>query len=374
MPTLTCGGMRFLHYHQDPKDKSLETLIRRGLELGIDHIETARGYGTSEEQLGEVLPLLPRDEVLVQTKVGPKASPREFRKTVELSLKTLKLDYLDLLTLHGINNREILEWCLKPRGCLSEILKMQKEGLCRFVGFSTHANLPIILEMIDTGAMQYVNIHWYYVQQVNWPAILAATRQDMGVFIISPNDKGGKLYAPSEKLKRLCKPLTPMQFNDLWCLVPDEIHTLSIGASCAEDFDEHIEGFRRYEERASMTAPIAKRIEAEMRTVLGDDWFDRWHVGLPDHREVPGLVNVREILRLWNFAKSRDMSEYGKMRYNLLGNGGHWFPGTTAGTFNEKKLSTSIRNSPFADRIPGVLREAHAMMAEQPLQRLTGGD
>ena len=40
----------------------------------------------------------------------------------------------------------------------------------------------------------------------------------MGVFIISPNDKGGKLYEPPPKLTELCAPLTPMQFNDLYCL------------------------------------------------------------------------------------------------------------------------------------------------------------
>jgi predicted aldo/keto reductase-like oxidoreductase len=38
-----------------------------------------------------------------------------------------------------------------------------------------------------------VNVHWYYVNDLNWPSIEEATRQDMGVFIISPSDKGGKL-------------------------------------------------------------------------------------------------------------------------------------------------------------------------------------
>lgn len=373
MPVLTCGGMRFLHYHEEKSRDGLEKLIHRSMELGVNHIETARGYGTSEEQLGAVLPHLPRDEILVQTKVGPKESPKEYREAVELSLSTLKLDHVDLLTLHGINNREVLDWCIRPGGCLEEILKLQKEGFCRFVGFSTHGTLPIIVEMIETGAMQYVNLHWYFVQRVNWPAILAAARQDMGVFIISPNDKGGKLYEPSEKLKQLCEPLSPMRFNDLWCLVPNEVHTLSIGASCAEDFDEHIEALKDYEQRETITEPIARRLESEMRTILGNDWFDRWHVGLPHFEEVPGEINVREILRLWNFAKSLDMVEYGKMRYNLLGTAGHWFPGKPAAGFKDKRIAACLRHSPFADRIPDILRDAHDMMADQPVKRLTEG-
>ena len=40
----------------------------------MNHIETARGYGSSEYQLGFILPSFPRDEIMVQTKIGPKES------------------------------------------------------------------------------------------------------------------------------------------------------------------------------------------------------------------------------------------------------------------------------------------------------------
>ena len=53
---------------------NLEATIHRAVELGINHIETARGYGSSEMQLGNVLPTLPRDKILVQTKVAPMAT------------------------------------------------------------------------------------------------------------------------------------------------------------------------------------------------------------------------------------------------------------------------------------------------------------
>jgi predicted aldo/keto reductase-like oxidoreductase len=60
MPVISCGGMRYQHKWQDvpPQDipranqENLEACIHRALELGINHIETARGYGTSEMQLG----------------------------------------------------------------------------------------------------------------------------------------------------------------------------------------------------------------------------------------------------------------------------------------------------------------------------------
>jgi aryl-alcohol dehydrogenase-like predicted oxidoreductase len=52
---------------------NLEATIHRAVALGINHIETARGYGSSEMQLGRVLPTLPRDKILVQTKIPPMA-------------------------------------------------------------------------------------------------------------------------------------------------------------------------------------------------------------------------------------------------------------------------------------------------------------
>ena len=86
MPVISCGGMRYQFKWQDadPKEipadsqKNLEATIRNAFELGINHIETARAYGTSEMQLGNVLPQLPRDKIIVQTKVSPKATVREF--------------------------------------------------------------------------------------------------------------------------------------------------------------------------------------------------------------------------------------------------------------------------------------------------------
>ena len=230
-------------------------MIRRALELGIRHIETARGYGTSEAQLGLVLKNIPRDAYILQTKVAPQPGVDDFVKTFHTSLSRLGLPHVDLFSLHGINNRETMEWALRPGGCLEKARQWQKEGLCRWVGFSTHGSPELVEELVTSGRFDYVNLHWYYIFQEHTPSLEAAQKNDMGLFIISPNDKGGMLYQPPETLRQLTAPLTPMEFNTLFCLQDPRIHTLSIGAAKPTDFDEHVHALKRLSETAKILPP-----------------------------------------------------------------------------------------------------------------------
>ncbi|MHB1157724.1 MAG: aldo/keto reductase [Phycisphaerales bacterium] len=384
MPVFSCGGMRYQQGWQDmplsdiqpDQQKNLEATIARSLELGVNHIETARGYGSSERQLGPILSQIPRDQIIVQTKIAPDPDPRKFEDNFKDSLERLRLDHVDLLAIHGINNDETLDWSCKPGGCFDIAQKLRDQKLCNFIGFSTHGPTDIIVKAIHHGqpktglGFDYVNLHWYYIFQRNWPAVEAATRRDMGVFIISPSDKGGKLYDPPAKLVELTQPLHPITFNDLFCLYHEQIHTLSIGAARPSDFDQHIDTLKYMPNAHDVLAPILDRLDRALADAVEPELYDPFHLGLPEPDQTPGGINIPLILWLRTLAKAFGMTDYGKMRYNMLGNGGHWFPGKPAADFDEQALSKVLAGSPLADRIPAMLKETHAMLKGEERKRL----
>jgi predicted aldo/keto reductase-like oxidoreductase len=386
MPVFSCGGMRYQYKWQDvplsevpPENQAnLEATIRQSLELGVNHIETARGYGSSERQLGVLLPKLPREKMIIQTKVGPDASPETFTANFEDSLKRLGLQYVDLLSIHGINDDKTCEQALgrpgRP-GCLAAARAIQKRGLARHIGFSTHAPLRIILDAIRhprDGGFDYVNLHWYWIFQKNGAAIEEAKWRDMGVFIISPADKGGKLYAPPEKLTRLCAPLHPLVFNSLFCLSKPEVHTLSIGAARPGDFDLAMQTLEHVGKAQETLAPILARLNAALAEAVPAEVRDPFALNFPEPQDAPGKLNLPVILWLRNLVKAFDMQGYGEMRYNLFGSGGHWFPGSKVEDAGKLDLGAVARSSGIeAERLRALLKETHEMLGKAAVKRLS---
>jgi len=376
IPVVSCGGMRYQESWKDVEEvsdesqRNVEACVRRALELGINHIETARGYGCSEYQLGRILPELPRDEMIIQTKVGPQDDVAAFEAAFERSMSLLRLDHVDLFAFHGINGPVELERTLK---CYDKAQEWKRSGRIRHIGFSTHGGCDDIAKAIETDLFEYVNLHYYWIFQENWPAVQAAVARDMGVFIISPNEKGGMLFRPTEKLVQCCEPLHPLVFNGLFCLSHPEVHTLSCGVAKPEEFDPQVEManmLKTPEETAALIAPIEARLTEAMEASLGVDWVRTWRDGLPEWQDTPGNVNIPIITRLRNLAVAFDMVEYGKMRYNLLGNGGSWFPGNQAVDLETLDLAACLKGSPNAERIPAVLAEAHTLLKGEEKKRL----
>ena len=114
---------------------------------------------------------------------------------------------------------------------------------------------------------------------------------------------------------------------------------------------------------------IAGKLEAEFLRVNGFPMPPRWDRDLPSFSEVPGGINIQEIRRLWALDRAFDMQTYGKLRYNLLGNGGHWFPGLNATQFDQVAIREIGEKSGIPD-LCRILEEAHARFGDATRKRL----
>jgi len=388
MPVLSLGGMRFQQSWSDLAPEAIEpssqanlrTLLEAAIASGFHHIETARYYGSSERQLAPLLVELPDPRRILQSKVPPQADPAAFEAELTTTMSRLGLDHpggrLDLLSIHGVNTAELLDQTLRPGGCLEVARRWRDQGRVGAIGFSTHAPLDVILRAIESDGFDYVNLHWYYIQQRNRPAIEAAIARDMGVFVISPTDKGGHLHSPSERLRELCAPLHPIVFNDLFCLSSPGIHTLSVGAARAEDLALHVEAAALLPRADELLPPILERLAAARREALGDDWIATWDQGLPDWEDTPGGINLPVLLWLHDLLQAWDLEGFCRARYGLLGQGGHWFAGANAdaldSTVSEAELLAVLGDSPWAAAIPGLLRDLRARVGGEVVRRLQG--
>jgi hypothetical protein len=359
---------------------NLRATLERAVAAGLHHIETARHYGSSERQLGWLLAEVPDPQRILQTKVPPCADADAFEAELATSFERLAVERIELLAIHGLNLPEHLEHTLRPGGCLEVVRRWQADGRIGHVGFSTHAPLPLIRAAIASDAFDYVNLHWYFIRQDNRAAIELAAEHDMGVFVISPTDKGGHLHSPSQRFRELCEPLHPIVFNDLFCLSARHhdgpvVHTISVGAARPGDLDRHLEALALLEQADNLLPPILARLEAARREALGEAWLGSWAEGLPAWQDTPGEINLPVLLWLHNLLAAWDLESFARARYGLLGNGGHWFPGANADAFDngvsEAQLRAVLGGSPWAERIPTILRNLKACLGGQAVRRLS---
>lgn len=188
------------------------SLCKAAYERGIALFDTANGYqnGNNETMLGNLFKDLPRESIILETKVKPagvgqdgrptdQTTADDFLEKFSTSLTRLKMDYVDTLFIHGVNNPELLEH--KP--ILSALEKLKKQKKVRFAGFSTHNNMAAVIDVAANLERWDVILTSYNYRINNLDEMNAVLRKagKAGIGIIAMKTMAGGGYMDKEKTK-----------------------------------------------------------------------------------------------------------------------------------------------------------------------------
>lgn len=131
MPIVSLGCMRFqqswnrggkpitkMEQIEDECQENLVNILRHAIHCGVNHIETALGYGCSELQIGQALKVLfeegvvKREDLIIQTKgfISSSMTKNDFKLSIVQQIDRLGMGYVDLFSVHGLNTQDHLDW------------------------------------------------------------------------------------------------------------------------------------------------------------------------------------------------------------------------------------------------------------------------
>jgi aryl-alcohol dehydrogenase-like predicted oxidoreductase len=141
------GGMR-----QEKADPILDLLLR----YGVNHIDTAAGYGDSELRLASWL-AEHRDAFFVATKTGERTASAA-RAQLESSLQRLQIDQVDLIQMHNLVDEDEWRLAMGPNGALQALAAARDEGLVRFIGVTGHGSQVAAMHLRSLAEFEFDSV------------------------------------------------------------------------------------------------------------------------------------------------------------------------------------------------------------------------
>ncbi|NSW53263.1 MAG: aldo/keto reductase [Anaerolineae bacterium] len=326
--TLGFGAMR-LPTHEDGTcdiEKSVP-LLQRGIDLGINYIDTAYVYinGTSEVAVGAAIKKYDREKLYLATKIPTndekESDPDEWRRKLETSLARFDTPYIDFLLMHGCNWKSFTEHISKPGRALDVARKAQAEGLIKHLCFSSHDDPQNVIKLLDTGEFASVLLQYNYIDTHNLPAIHHAAEKGIGVAVMGPV-AGGRLFVPGGVIRdeegslEVKTPELSLRF--VWSN-PDVSVALS-GMNTMEQIEENVAAADKAELNESENARIRELVERNKAL------SDLYCTGCAYCMPCPNGVNIPENFRYMNWFKVWGLEKEAKEAYAKLSGDRVWTP------------------------------------------------
>ena len=159
-------------------------VIRRSIELGVTLIDTACGYGTSEERIGRAI--AGRREGLILATKSPARDGETFRQNLETSFERLGVEHIDLFQFHNVANEEAYQQIQVPGGPLDIAREAKAANRIGHIGVSSHS-LELSLKMVESGNFETLMFPFNFVTDEAVEKLLPACREnDVGFIAMKP--------------------------------------------------------------------------------------------------------------------------------------------------------------------------------------------
>ena len=160
-------------------------VVQKCLDLGVNYLDTANGYTTSEERIGKAVKGR-RHDVFIATKTFP-GTPDIIEKNLDLSLKRLDTDYIDIYQFHGINDKATLDKILDPENGLYKVFEKAKQaGKIRHIGITSHQMDAAKLE-VQSDKFETIMFPFNFITNEPAKELLPLCREhDMGFIVMKP--------------------------------------------------------------------------------------------------------------------------------------------------------------------------------------------
>ena len=264
-------------------------LVRAIIGLGINFIDTAHGYADSEEKIGEGIKGMKRQDIVLTSK-SPADDKKTFNEHLDLSLKRLGVDYIDIYQLHNVSSKARKDAVFAPGGAMEGLEEALKAGKVRFPGFSSHS-IPVAIEIMKSGKFDMLQLPFNFIDfDAAAEAIPLAEKLDMGFLAMKP--MGGGLLSDAGLSFRF--------LGSYSNIVPDP------GIERLEEIREII-GI--VEKNEAFSAEDKKEIE-RIKVELGASWCHRCDYCLPCPQgiHINMALNVKSFLKRMTVERARAFS------------------------------------------------------------------
>lgn len=165
-------------------EKATIDILKESLNQGMNFIDTARGYTISEELLGKALEVVGREKFIIATKSMDRTYLGMLDE-VEVSLKNLKTDYIDLYQIHNVKTQEELDKVLGEDGALRALEECKEKGIIKEIGITSHSAEMLDIA-IDTEKFSTIQFPYNLVERQGEAVFEKAKKNNIGVIIMKP--------------------------------------------------------------------------------------------------------------------------------------------------------------------------------------------